>query len=131
MFVNRQRILIGFVDCDPANVVFFANYFRWFDECTTALFVSAGLPTRDRFRAHCVPGIPLVEVNARFLAPSTHGDEVEVESSVEGLRSSSFVVPPNFFAGTSSCWKGAKSESGRRPIRRIRLVCSLFLYRGK
>ena len=48
MFVNRIRIRVEFGDCDPAQIVFFANYFRWFDQCTTALFRAAGLPLRDR-----------------------------------------------------------------------------------
>jgi thioredoxin reductase len=39
MFMNRRRILVEFADCDPAHIVFFANYFRWFDDSTTALFL--------------------------------------------------------------------------------------------
>ncbi len=97
MFVNRKRILIEFGDCDPANIVFFANYFRWFDDCTTALFKAAGLPIRELFRSYNVLGIPVVEANARFFAPSTQGDEVEVESTVVELRNSSFVITHNFF----------------------------------
>lgn len=96
MFVNRRRILVEFADCDPANIVFFANYFRWFDDCTTALFKAAGLPIRELFRSYGIVGIPVVEANARFLAPSTQGDEVEVESRVMELRKSSFVVTHNF-----------------------------------
>ena len=97
MFVNRKRILIEFADCDPANIVFFANYFRWFDDCTTALFAAAGLPIRKLFRFYDVIGIPVVEANARFLAPSTYGDELEVESCVAEWRKSSFVITHKFF----------------------------------
>jgi 4-hydroxybenzoyl-CoA thioesterase len=97
MFVNRKRILIEFGDCDPADIVFFANYFRWFDECTAALFVAAGLSTRELFRSYGIMGIPVVEANARFLSPSTHGDELEVESGVTEWRKSSFVITHKFF----------------------------------
>ena len=97
MFVNRRRILVEFADCDPANIVFFANYFRWFDDCTTALFAAAGLPIQKLFRAHGVIGIPVVEANARFLAPSSYGDELEVESCVAEWRRSSFVITHKFF----------------------------------
>jgi 4-hydroxybenzoyl-CoA thioesterase len=97
MFVNRKRILVEFADCDPANIVFFANYFRWFDDCTTALFKAAGLPIRELFREYNVLGIPVVEANARFIAPSTQGDELEVESAVVELRNSSFVITHHFF----------------------------------
>src|SRR2546423_9538801 len=97
MFVNRKRILIEFADCDPANIVFFANYFRWFDDCTTALFAAAGLPIRKLFRFYDGIGIAVVEGNALFLAPSTYGDELEVESCVAEWRKSSFVITHKFF----------------------------------
>jgi len=97
MFVNRKRILIEFGDCDPADIVFFANYFRWFDECTSALFAAAGLPTRRLFKAYGVMGIPIVDARARFIMPSTHGEELEVESAVTEWRKSSFVITHKFF----------------------------------
>jgi len=97
MLVNRRRIAVQFGDCDPANIVFYANYFRWFDECTTALFQAAGLPLRELFKTYGVWGIPLVDARARFIIPSTYGDEMEVESSVIEWRNSSFVVSHKFF----------------------------------
>jgi 4-hydroxybenzoyl-CoA thioesterase len=110
MFVNRKRILIEFGDCDPANIVFFANYFRWFDDCTTALFKAAGLPIRELFRSYGVLGIPVVEVNARFIAPSTQGDELDVESSVVELRKSSFVITHNFFCMNELLLEGRETR---------------------
>jgi len=97
MLVNRRRILVQFGDCDPGKIVFYANYFRWFDECTAALFQAAGLPIRELFKTHGVWGIPLVDARARFITPSTYGDEMEVESSVIEWRNTSFVVSHKFF----------------------------------
>ena len=97
MFLNRKRIMIEFGDCDPADIVFYANYFRWFDECTSALFAAAGLPVRHLFQSYGVKGIPIVDARARFIAPSTYGEELEVESGVTEWRKSSFVVTHKFF----------------------------------
>ena len=96
MFVNRIRILVEFGDCDPAEIVFYPNYFRWFDQCTTALFRAAGLPLEKLFKAHSVVGIPLVEARARFMIPSTYGDELVAESCVTEWRKSSFVIRHKF-----------------------------------
>jgi|SRR5580700_10675698 4-hydroxybenzoyl-CoA thioesterase len=96
MFVNRVRIRVEFGDCDPAQIVFFANYFRWFDECTTALFRAAGLPLKQLFKTHGVIGIPLVETRARFIIPSSFGDELVAESCVTEWRKSSFVISHKF-----------------------------------
>jgi len=96
MFVNRIRIRVEFGDCDPANIVFFANYFRWFDLCTSALFRAAGLPLGELFKSHGVIGIPLVEAQARFFIPSTWGDELVAESCVTEWKKSSFVISHRF-----------------------------------
>lgn len=45
-------VLVGFGDCDPAGIVYYPNFFRWFDEATQAL------PIPDWFRA------PFVDVDA-------------------------------------------------------------------
>jgi 4-hydroxybenzoyl-CoA thioesterase len=110
MFMNRKRILVEFADCDPAHIVFFANYFRWFDDCTTALFLAAGLPIRKLFPAYGVLGIPVVDASARFLAPSTQGDELEVESTVTELRTSSFVITHKFFNGKELLLEGKETR---------------------
>jgi 4-hydroxybenzoyl-CoA thioesterase len=97
MFINRKRITVEFGDCDPAEIVFFANYFRWFDDCTTALFLAAGFPIRALFRTHGIVGIPIVDARARFIAPSTFGDKLEVESGVTEWHKSSFVISHKFY----------------------------------
>ena len=96
MFVNRVRIMVEWGDCDPAEIVFYPNYFRWFDQCTTALFRAAALPLEKLFKAHGVVGIPLVEARARFMIPSSYGDELVAESSVTEWRKSSFVMSHKF-----------------------------------
>ncbi|MFZ0784113.1 MAG: thioesterase family protein [Candidatus Sulfotelmatobacter sp.] len=96
MFVNRVRIRVEFGDCDPAQIVFYANYFRWFDHCTSGLFRAAGLPLKELFEAHGVVGIPIVEARARFITPSSYGDELVAESCVTEWRKSSFVITHKF-----------------------------------
>jgi len=97
MFSNRIRIMVEFGDCDPADIVFYPNYFRWFDRSTTALFRAAGLPLKQLFKSHGILGIPIVDARARFVVPSTFGQEVEVESAVIEWRKSSFVIGHKFY----------------------------------
>ncbi|MGB7823313.1 MAG: thioesterase family protein [Candidatus Sulfotelmatobacter sp.] len=94
--MNRIRIRVEFGDCDPAQIVFYANYFRWFDHCTSGLFRAAGLPLKELFKAHGVIGIPIVEARARFITPSSYGDELVAESCVTEWRKSSFVINHKF-----------------------------------
>ena len=97
MVTNKRRIRVEWGHCDPAGIVFYPNYLVWFDDCTTALFTNAGMPTRALFRAHAILGVPLVDVRVRFLVPSTFGDELLAESAVTEIRRSSFVIRHQFF----------------------------------
>src|SRR5579863_1492959 len=106
MFMNRVRIRVEFGDCDPAQIVFYANYFRWFDNCTSALFRAAGLPLRQLFKSHGVVGIPLVEARARFITPSTYGDVLVAESCVTEWRKSSFVISHRFLRDGALAMEG-------------------------
>lgn len=110
MFVNRIRIRVEFGDCDPANIVFFANYFRWFDQCTSALFRAAGLPLGELFQSHGVIGIPLVDARARFFIPSRYGDELTAESCVTEWRKSSFVISHRFLRNGVLAMEGSETH---------------------
>lgn len=97
MFVSKKHLVVEWGHCDPAGIVFYPQYLAWFDDCTTALFTNAGMPTRALFRAHAIVGVPLVDVRARFVLPSTFGDELLAESTVTEFRRSSFIIRHQFF----------------------------------
>ncbi len=44
MFRNSIDITVEWGDCDPAGIVFYPNYFRWFNQGAHALFGAAGMP---------------------------------------------------------------------------------------
>ena len=48
MFSNTRTVEIEFGDCDPAGIVYFPNYFRFFDDSTAHLISAAlGMKKRD------------------------------------------------------------------------------------
>ena len=99
MRVHRKQIHVEWGDCDPAGIVYFARYFEYFDACTNALFESAGLPKPELLRTYGIMGIPLVEAHARFIAPSSFGDTVLVESCITEWKNSSFRVEHKMYRG--------------------------------
>jgi 4-hydroxybenzoyl-CoA thioesterase len=92
MFEHHRRIVVEWGECDPAGIVFFPNYLKWFDDCATALFAAAGLPLQTLFPAHGVVGIPVVDVRVSYKAPATFGDELMAKTSIAEWRRSSFVM---------------------------------------
>jgi 4-hydroxybenzoyl-CoA thioesterase len=92
MLVSQKRIVVEDGHCDPSGFVYFTQFMRWFDACTTALFKNAGLPLPALLKEQSIVGIPLVKVEAQFFLPSTCGDELLAESTVARFGKSSFVI---------------------------------------
>jgi len=91
-FLTR-RLRIEWGQCDPAGIVYAPRYLDIFGESTILLFESAGLPKKRAMLAEMnVAGFPMVDVSARFLAPTSYGDEVIVETGAPEFGNSSFTV---------------------------------------
>jgi 4-hydroxybenzoyl-CoA thioesterase len=87
------RMRIAFSDCDPAQIVFFANYFKWFDTAFREFFTACGIPSwRETTAQRGIIGTPLVDAQARFINSATYGEDIEIESWVETWKTKSFVV---------------------------------------
>lgn len=93
MFSNTTRVEIQFGDCDPAGIVYYPNYFRFFDNATAALLSAAFAMHKRNWLEHFgIAGIPMVDTGARFIKPSRFGDVVDIRSEITELGRSSFSV---------------------------------------
>jgi 4-hydroxybenzoyl-CoA thioesterase len=99
MFVNRREVQIQWGDCDPAGIVFYPRYFAMFDDSVSILFEAAGFSKQDIVRKYGLVGIPLVNTQAKFIVPSTHGDWITIETRVGSFKRSSFEVTHKVFKG--------------------------------
>ena len=77
-------------DCDPAGIIFYPTYFRWFDAASWAFFASVGY-TAKRMRAEG-RSLPLVGAECQFLHPAEQADRCEVRSRIARFGGKSFVV---------------------------------------
>ena len=71
---NVYEMTVAWGDCDPAGIVFYPNYFRWFDEASRRLFAAVGLPWETLFRRYDIVGLPLVSVSALELTSRKRDD---------------------------------------------------------
>jgi 4-hydroxybenzoyl-CoA thioesterase len=89
--VTRFRVEFG--DCDPAQIVFYPNFFRWMDAASLQFFVACGMPPwRELAQSDGIIGTPIVDVSAKFLRPATYGDAIDIETSIIEWRDTSFVT---------------------------------------
>ena len=94
-------MFIEWGDCDPADIVFYPNYFGWFDASTAHHFKAAGLPKPELIRRYGVVGFPMVDTQAKFHLPSRHGDEVVIETTIARFGKASFDVEHRLLRGAN------------------------------
>ena len=93
MFTRTIKVEIQFGDCDPAGIVYYPNYFRFFDNATAGLLSAAFAMHKRNWLEHFgIAGIPMVDTGARFIKPSRFGDVVDIRSEITELGRSSFSV---------------------------------------
>ena len=88
----RQTIRVMFSDCDPAQIVFYPSYFRWFDRATQQMFTDVGLPWSKFWPERGMAGLPLVNASAKFSGPARMDDEIVLESWIDEWRGRTFIV---------------------------------------
>ena len=92
MLKYTLTIQISWGHCDPAKIVFYPNYFIWFDQSAHHLFDKAGANMGDLMDQYGVVGLPIVDAHAEFIYPSKYGDEIEVTSWISEWRAKTLIV---------------------------------------
>jgi len=85
--IVSTEIRVGWGDCDPAEIVYYPTFFRWFDVATFAFFEACGVPILELKARYGTLGLPLLEASAKFEAPARPLDRVTVETELATLKS--------------------------------------------
>lgn len=84
-FTRRQKI--KFKHCDPAGIVFYPRYFEMINDCVEAFFEDVlDYPFGPM---HPDNGVPTVQIETQFTAPSRLGEVIEITLSVQNIGRSS------------------------------------------
>lgn len=90
---------IRFVDCDPAGIVFFPQYFVMFNALVEDWVTEVlGIPYAELLGRRC-NGMPTVSLQTEFRAISRMGDDVALGLQVERLGARSFTLALNCRCG--------------------------------
>jgi 4-hydroxybenzoyl-CoA thioesterase len=101
------RFEVEWGDCDPAQIVFYPNFFRWMDAASLHFFAACGMPTwRELAQTDGIIGTPLVDASARFIRPATYGDLIDVETTIAEWRDKSFVMTHTIRCGEAVVAEG-------------------------
>ncbi|MGW1419902.1 acyl-CoA thioesterase [Bradyrhizobium manausense] len=92
-YTNRRDLVVEWGHCDPAGIVFNPRFVEYFDWCSALLLEAAlGLKKSEMRAAYGLAGIPVVDMQLRFLGPVTYDDSIQIYSTIASLKHSSFVV---------------------------------------
>jgi 4-hydroxybenzoyl-CoA thioesterase len=89
---GRWTVGVTWGDCDAAGIVFYPNYFKWFDAATHAFFESIGFPHRRLQADFDAVGLVLVDARSSFRAPATYGDTLLISTTVTELGARRLVL---------------------------------------
>ena len=115
MRVFVTPLVVGFGDCDPAGIVFYPNFFRWFDLSSHQMWRNAGYDI-ERVRADegLIAGA-LVEVGGTFRSPVFPGESIEVHSWVGKWTTRTFRVEHRVVRGDTLLAEGFEVRVFVRP----------------
>jgi acyl-CoA thioester hydrolase len=87
MPVSQTRIRVRYAETDQMGVVYYANFFIWFELGRVELLRQLGFQYKQmEIDDDC--HIPVVEANCRYKSPARYDDELLLETTVLAMRRS-------------------------------------------
>jgi acyl-CoA thioester hydrolase len=87
MTVFQTRIRVRYAETDQMGVVYYANFFIWFEVGRVELLRQLGFHYNQmEIDDNCQ--IPVVEANCRYKSPARYDDELLLETTILALRRS-------------------------------------------
>ena len=87
MAVSQTRIRVRYAETDQMGVVYYANFFVWFEVGRVELLRQLGFAYKQmETEDDC--HFPVVEANCRYKSPARYDDELLLETSVVAMRRS-------------------------------------------
>lgn len=85
----RYERLVQWSDCDPAGIIFYAQYAAWMSDGLMQMMLRLGVDPTTRVDQNRSRGIPSVSMSLRFLVPAKLHERVIHEVSVVRIGTAS------------------------------------------
>jgi YbgC/YbaW family acyl-CoA thioester hydrolase len=106
---SRTTLRVRFGETDMAGIVFYPNFFAYFDIATQALFAVGPIDLPAQMKAGGF-GFPIAESGAKFLAPLSYDDEITIVTTVAEVRTRSLRVEHAVYRGDLLCATGFEAR---------------------
>ena len=85
--MHRTEHRVIYADTDAGNVVYYANYFRWFQSGRRELLRSLKIDYNSLDRIGII--VPVVEAKCNYYAPAKYDDIIVVEAKISEIKEKS------------------------------------------
>ncbi len=101
---------VEWADCDPAGIVFYPHYFRWFDTGTHHMMSLAGVGQRAQTEKFGFVGCVLVSAKSDFRRPVSFGDRLLHKVRVSEWTERSFTISHEMSKGGEVTARGTETR---------------------
>lgn len=115
---NEFQLRVNFGDTDAAGIVYYPNYFKWFDIAGHQFFRSIGLPPARLMQEHNII-LPLLDVGCTFEKPLYYDDIITIKTAVTEVNRKTIKLKHEVFRGETRTGHGfelrgwVKEKDGR------------------
>ena len=101
-------------ETDAGAIVFYPNYFRWFDRGTHELLRELGCPISGILERGFI--VPIVEAQGRFMAALAYEDELGITSQCAEVRTRAFRIEHRVTRGQQVVCEGYEVRIWARAV---------------
>jgi acyl-CoA thioester hydrolase len=112
---NTIQYHVQWGDTDAAGIVFYPNYFRWFDHAALEFLRAIGWPL-ETLKAQFQVVAPIIEAGCRFQKPLRYHDLLTIETSASEVRTRSFRLEHRVWRGEEIAGMGYEVRGLARTI---------------
>jgi acyl-CoA thioester hydrolase len=95
---NEIELLVNWGDTDKAGIIYYPNYFKWFDIAGHQFFRSCNLaPQRLEDERNII--LPLIDVRCTFEIPLLYDDIITIQTAVEEINNKTIKLFHQVFKG--------------------------------
>lgn len=100
---NELQLTVEFGNTDAAGIVFYPNYFMWFDKATHWLFRNMQLPPKElQSKLNII--LPLLDAQCTFEKALMYDDLITIKSTIVEVNRKTFKVQHEIFKdGVRAC----------------------------
>jgi acyl-CoA thioester hydrolase len=102
---NEIEVLVNWGDTDKAGIVYYPNYFKWFDIAGHQFFRSCNLsPSKLEEERQII--VPLLDARCSFEKPLLYDDVITIRTTLEEINNKTIKLRHEVFKGESRTGHG-------------------------